>query len=155
MANEFTPIETQEAFDAAIKARIERAERKVREEFGDYDDLKAQAAKWDEKEEGEKSDLQKAQEHIRELEDAAAKRDASDKLKAAREKVAKETGVPAELISGDDEESMTEFAQAVAKYAKKPVAPNADGAGRFNAGDDGGKDSDLSAFASQLFGESR
>ncbi len=154
MAEGFTPIETQEAFDAAIKSRIERAERKVREEFGDYDDLKAKAAKWDEKEEGEKTDLQKARERVKELEDAAAERDASDKLKLTREKVAKATGVPADIIGGDDEESMTAFAEAVAKFAKKAPAPNNGAAGRFSAG--GGKnDSDLSEFARQLFGESR
>ena len=37
----FEPIETQEAFDAAIKERIERAERKAREPFADYDEVRA------------------------------------------------------------------------------------------------------------------
>ena len=42
---------------------------------------------------------------------------------AARAKVAKDTGVPAELISGDDEESMRAFAEAVAKWGKPPADP--------------------------------
>lgn len=37
---EFKPIETQEAFDAAIKERLERERAK----FADYDELKSGAA---------------------------------------------------------------------------------------------------------------
>lgn len=39
-----------------------------------------------------------------------------------RGKVSKETGVPAELIVGDDEESMTAFAQSVVGLMKPPPA---------------------------------
>ena len=35
----FEPITTQEEFDKVIKERIERAENKVRSQFGDYEDL--------------------------------------------------------------------------------------------------------------------
>ena len=39
---EFTPITTQEAFDEAIKSRLERERASVRKEYADYDSLKAQ-----------------------------------------------------------------------------------------------------------------
>lgn len=39
-----------------------------------------------------------------------------------RGKVSKETGVPAELIVGDDEESMTAFARLVVGLMKPPPA---------------------------------
>lgn len=39
-----------------------------------------------------------------------------------RGKVSKETGVPAELIVGDDEESMTAFARSVVGLMKPPPA---------------------------------
>ena len=45
---EFKPIETQEDFDKAIKSRIERAEKAVREQFSDYEQVKESASKADE-----------------------------------------------------------------------------------------------------------
>ena len=41
------PIETQEAFDAAIGERLERLERKVRGEYADYDELRGKAEGYD------------------------------------------------------------------------------------------------------------
>ena len=66
--------------------------------------------------------------------------------------MAKETGVPVELVQGADEESMRAFAESVAAYAKKPSAARVDGAGEFA---DTGKaaKSDMAGFVSQLFGE--
>ena len=129
----FTPIETQEKFDEMVKERLARERAK----FSDYDELKAKAAKFDEAEEARKSDLEKANERINELEAAAKSREEADRLAAARAKVSKETGVPAEIISGTDEESMTESARAIAAFAKAtvPPAPKVRGAGRF--ADDG------------------
>lgn len=42
---EFKPINTQEEFDAAIKDRIERAERSVEQKYADYGKLKDQITK--------------------------------------------------------------------------------------------------------------
>ena len=47
--NSFTPIETQEEFNAAIKDRIDRVKNSVRDEFKDYEDFKAKAADYDKK----------------------------------------------------------------------------------------------------------
>ena len=107
---EFEPITSQEQFDQAIKARIERAQAKAAEKFADYD-----AAQM--------SDLEKAKKEVEELKAAAAKRDEADRVRDLRAKVSKATGVPAELISGADEESMTAFAKSVAEFARKPSAP--------------------------------
>ena len=45
---DFKPINTQEEFDAAIKDRIERAERSVEPKYSDYGKLKDQIAKLEE-----------------------------------------------------------------------------------------------------------
>ena len=42
MAEEFTPIETQEAFETAIAERIEQARQEEREKCADSDDIKKQ-----------------------------------------------------------------------------------------------------------------
>ena len=123
MADEakFEPITSQEQFDQAIKSRIERAQAKAAEKFADYDELKAKAAKFDEA--AQMSDLEKAKKEVEELKAAAAKRDEADRVRDLRAKVSKATGVPADLISGADEESMTAFAKSVAEFARKPSAP--------------------------------
>ena len=124
MADEakFEPITSQEQFDQAIKSRIERAQAKAAEKFADYDELKAKAAKFDEAEAAQMSDLEKAKKEVEELK-AAAKRDEADRVCDLKAKVSKVTGVPVDLISGADEESMTAFAKSVAEFAKKPSAP--------------------------------
>lgn len=77
MSNEFEPITTQEQFDQAIKARIERAQAKAAERFADYDELKAKAEEYDRAREASKTELQRAQDkaakaeaELRELKDA-------------------------------------------------------------------------------------
>ena len=39
---EFTPIETQEQFDAMVKDRLARAEKAAAEKYSDYDAVKKQ-----------------------------------------------------------------------------------------------------------------
>lgn len=122
-ATEFEPITSQEQLDGILKGRLAREREKVTAKFADYDELKAKAAKFDEAEAAQMSDLEKAKKEVEELKAAAAKRDEADRVRDLRAKVSKATGVPAELISGADEESMTAFAKSVAEFARKPSAP--------------------------------
>lgn len=128
----FTPIESQEQFDELVRDRLARERAK----YSDYEDLKAKAAKYDEAQEAGRSELEKAQARVRELEAEAEGRREADRVREIRERVSKETGVPAELISGSDEESMTESANGIAAYAKAkvPAAPRLGGSGRFADG---------------------
>ncbi len=135
----FEPIETQEQFDAAVKSRLVREREKVRAEFADYEDLKASAERADE--------LQK------QLDAAAAEkaeRERSEEVARIRAKVSEETGVPAELIVGDDEKSMAAFAKGVSDFAR-PSAPVVGSSGSFAK--DASERSDMSAFVSQLLGD--
>lgn len=136
-AEGFEPITSQEQLDGILKGRLAREREKVRAQYSDYDDLKAKAAKWDEAAEAEKSDLEKAREEVEALRAAAAKRDEADRVRDLRAKVSKATGVPAELISGSDEDSMTEFARQVAAFAKRPSAPTLPESGRSGKGTGG------------------
>lgn len=139
-ATDFQPITSQEQLDGILKSRLAREREKVASKYADYDDLKAKAAKFDEAEAAQASDLEMARKEIGELKAAAAKRDEADRVRNLRAKVSKATGVPADLISGGDEESMTAFAKAVAEFARKPSAPALKESGRSagtKAGDDG------------------
>lgn len=85
------------------------------------------AQKWDEAESANKTELEKANERVAELEKQAA--DAT--LNALRANIAAETGVPASLLSGADEESLRASATALLDFrGQTPKAPTSDGQGQ-------------------------
>lgn len=128
---EFTPIETQEQFDAIIKDRIARVEKSTAEKYSDYAEVKAQ---------NEELTRQIAQltEQIRtQTETLDGSRSIVDDLTAkvqayetasVKTKVALELGIPYQMaskISGNTEEEIREDALLMAGYIKSnnPVAP--------------------------------
>lgn len=105
---------TQADVDQIVADRLARERGK----YQDYETLKEKAAAFDAAEEARKSELEKAQDAASK---AQAELDALKKANAARDmraKVAKETGVPAELLSGDDENACRDQAKALQAYAK-------------------------------------
>lgn len=101
-----------------VNEMMGKVRRETREKFADYEDIAKKAKAYDEAQEAAKTELEKAQE-------AAAK--ANEELSALRaekerndlaSKVSAATGVPASLITGSDEESMTASANAIAAFAK-------------------------------------
>ena len=119
---------TQSEVDDIVKKRLSRVKSEVP---SDYEELKSKAQKFDELEEANKTELEKATEELAKLKSDIAKRDAQDKLRAIKAQVAKDTGVPADLISGNTEDEMKAFAEKVAEFAKKDSAPTLDHAGEF------------------------
>lgn len=111
---EFTPINTQEDFDAAIKDRLTRERKKMAEKYGDYEELKAQAEA--------AKDAQAQMEELRrkadEAEGALSRMTQERETEQLRQKISEETGVPARLISGADEEAMRASAKDLAEWAK-------------------------------------
>ena len=133
MSAEFTPIESQEAFDAAIKERIERAKESVRKDYADYDAVKKELEELKGKGAGDGDRIKGLEDKVAAFE---AEREEADKAEKLRKKVSEETGVPVELIQGADEESMKAFAESVAKFAKKPAAPKVPRGGERGVGED-------------------
>lgn len=150
----FEPIESQEQLDAVLKTRLAREREKIKAEYADYDELAEKAKAYDEAQEAQKSEAQKAQERIAQLEGDIKKRDEADKVREMRKKVAKETGIPEDLIQGADEESMKAYAAQIAEFAKvqTPAAPKDDKPGSFSSGEGGGDD-EKRAFVRQLLGK--
>lgn len=142
----FEPIESQEQLDAVLKTRLAREREKIKAEYADYDELAEKAKAYDE--------AQKAQERIAQLEGDIKKRDEADKVREVRKKVAKETGIPEDLIQGADEESMKAYAAQIAEFAKvqTPAGATDPTPGSFSGGDDGGND-EKRAFVRSLFGK--
>lgn len=136
-----------------VNEMMGKVRRETREKYADYDELSKKAKAYDEAQEAAKTELEKAQE-------AAAKAKAeADALKAEKAradlvaKVAKETGVPASLITGDDEDSMREYAKRLAEWRKPKGAPKVGNAGSFDRGDGSkGGDDGRRVLARKMFG---
>lgn len=132
---DFTPIETQEQFDAMVKDRVERAKRTAAKEFEER--LKESDGMRDQLEHS-KTELESLKTKIKELETAKADGEkmaaeltanlAKEKASAVKMRAAIEAGLPVEFadrLSGDDEEAIKADAATMAKFmgAKHPTAP--------------------------------
>ena len=118
---EFTPITTQEQFDAAIGERLKREREALAKKYGDYDELRAKTAD-QEKQIGELTrSLTESSEKYAGYDKTLAELQA--KLKgyetdSVKTRIAHETGLPYELaqrLSGDDEAAIRKDAEALAK----------------------------------------
>ena len=104
---------TQAELDAILADRLKRERAK----YEGFEDLKAKAAKFDEIEEANKTELQKATERAQALETELEGMKKRETIREIREKVAKETGVPASLLHGDDEETCNTEANEIKAFA--------------------------------------
>lgn len=118
---------TQAELDHIVGERLARE----REKYSDYEALKEKASRLDNIEESQKSELQKATERASaaEAELAALKKAAS--IREMKEKVAAETGVPANLLTGESEDECKKVAEAIKAYAN-PSYPTVEDRGEVH-----------------------
>lgn len=135
---------TQAEMDSIIEGRLAREHEK----YADYDSLKEKAGKYDEMQEQSKKANEKAnalQEQLDQL-----KKDGT--VRQAREKVAKDTSVPVELLTGEDEETCKKQAEAILKFAKPKSYPGTKSSAKkiteHHEADDA-----MREFAHQIFGK--
>ena len=121
---------TQEEVNAIVGKRL--AEEKSK--FADYDVLKAKAEKFDEAEEANKSELQKATERANNLESELNALKKADEVRVMRENVAKETGIPSNLLTGATEEECKAQAEAIKAYAQPSGYPRVKDGGEMPKG---------------------
>jgi hypothetical protein len=130
----FTPPASQDELNKIIADRITRERAK----YADYGDLKSKAAKFDEIEQANKSEMDKIAERAAAAE---AERDAA-RIEILRFRVAAKHGISDEdadlFLTGSDEESLTAQAERLAsRYADagKPRSPKPDpNQGRTSSG---------------------
>lgn len=110
---------TQEELDSIVEGRLARE----RQKYADYEDLREKASKYDEYQEKSKTELQKEKEKSDALQAKLTALEKEGTVRQVREKVAKDTNVPAELLTGEDEESCKKQAEAILKFAKPKSYP--------------------------------
>lgn len=109
------------------QADVDRIIQKRLAKYADYEDMKAKADKFDEIDNANKSELQKLTEEKNKLQAELDKRNEADKVRTIRAEVAKETGIPAELLTGSDRETCEMQAQSIKEYAKPDYPSVKDG----------------------------
>lgn len=132
---EFTPIETQEQFDAMVKDRVERAKKSAAKEFEtqlkDLEQLK-ESVTAKETEIGtlkaKITDLEAEKKTSGESYQSMQKELSQVKLSALKQRIAIDAGIPLEMadrLNGEDEESIKEDAEKVKGFlGAKHVAPS-------------------------------
>ena len=119
---------TQADLDRIVQERVNRERAK----YEGFEELKAKAQKYDEQEEANKTELQKAQERATELEAKLKKREHDDSIREMKKKVADEMKVPADLLTGETEEACKAQAQAMMTFAQSQGYPTVQDGGETN-----------------------
>lgn len=127
--SEFTPITTQEEFDKAVQARVQREQETLSKKYADYDQLKTQNAELEKQVgtlttslEETKNSTSTYETTISELNSKVAGYETAN----LRTRIALQNGLPfdlAERLVGDDEESIKADAERLASFVSKPTPP--------------------------------
>ena len=130
--SEFTPIETQEDFDKAIKSRLAQKDRELAEKFKDFlspDKAEAMKADYEKKLEEANKAVKEAQDKLKTFDDTVSeltKRAESAETSLLKNKVAYESKLPLELASrliGTTEEELKKDAESLSGIIKPSSAP--------------------------------
>jgi len=121
---------TQAELNAIVEDRLKRDRAK----YADYEELKTKAAEYDKQTESNKTELQKATEKATKLQAELDRLNKDNEIRAARDKVAKEMNVPADLLTGENEEICKEQAKAILNFAKQTGYPSVKDAGESGGG---------------------
>lgn len=138
---------TQEEVNAIVGKRL--AEEKGK--YSDYDEIKAKAAKFDEAVEANKTELQKATERANNLEAELNGMKKAEEVRQMREKIATETGIPANLINGTTEEECKAQADAIKAFATPSGYPRVKDGGEVHKTTSGNAKADFAEFMNAVF----
>lgn len=136
--NEEAKTFTQDELNAIVNDRLKRAGEK----YKDYDDLKAKAAKLDELEAAGKTELEKANKKVADLQTELDGLKKEKEAAAIRAKVAKDNNISPDLLTGDTEEACTAQAKAMLEYFKPTGYPKVPDGGEAITTGAGGKTRD-------------
>lgn len=121
-ATETTPKTfTQEELDKIVNERLARERKKY--EGINLEELKSKASRLDELEEASKTELEKEREKAKKLQAELDGIRRAEEVRTIRETVAKETGIPANLLTAEDDAGCREQAEAIRAFAVPAAYP--------------------------------
>lgn len=124
---------TQAELNAIVQKRLGEQAAK----YENYEELKAKALKFDEIEERGKSELQKANERADALAKELEGMKQANSVRMIREEVAKELGVPANLLNGATKEECEAQAKGILSFAKPNKYPSVPDGGEVRSAPSG------------------
>ena len=139
---------TQAELDAIVTERLKRDRAK----YADYEALKEKADKFDQIEEANKSELEKAIERSNALENELNSLKKAAEIRTMRDSVSSDTGVPASLLTADTEDGCREQAKAILAFKGTQTYPNVRDAGEVDNNFRGSPKQQFADWANQLFG---
>ena len=122
---------TQEEVNGIIEERL----RRERGKYADYDALREKAEKYD-----------ASEARVGELQQQLDALSQADAVRTVRAKVAKDTGVPVDLLTCDTEEACTAQAQSILDFAKADAYPVVRDGGEPTRAPKGGPEEDFKAW---------
>lgn len=137
---------TQSELNAVVNDRLKRE----REKYADYETLKEKAKKYDSYEEASKTELQKETDRADKLQKELDDMKQAEKVRTVREKISKETGIPANLLSGNTEEECKAQAEGIKAYAS-PSYPSLKDGGEPSGTPGGSTAQQFADWANQVF----
>ena len=127
-----TEVNTQETTEqteertftqAELNAIVQKRVGELTAKYENYEELKEKAAKFDEAEEASKTELQKVTEKANSLQKELDSIKSAEAARLIRDEVAKETGVPAHLLTGGTKEECEAQAKDIMAFAKPGMLP--------------------------------
>lgn len=137
---------TQDEVNAIVTKRLAQEKAK----YEGFEEIKAKADEYDKLEEANKSELQKASERVAALEAELGAMHKAEEVRAIRDKVANEIGIPVSLLTADTEEACVEQANAIKAYAT-PNYPTVKDAGEVVGATKPNTRTQFAEWASQAF----
>ena len=126
---------------AELNAIVQKRLGEERAKYENYEELKAKALKFDELEEQNKSELQKANDKAEALQKEIDSMKKADEIRKVREEVSKELGVPTNLLNGATKEECEAQAKDILSFAKPKSYPSVKDSGEVqNKGTGGTRD---------------
>lgn len=104
---------TQEEVNSIVAGRLADERKK----YADYSELKKKAEAFEAYEEGQKSELQKANDKAAELQKQLDAIQNETRIRDLRERISQETGVPANLLTASEEDDCRAQAEALKAWA--------------------------------------
>lgn len=114
---------TQDELNAIVSDRLAREKAK----YEGFDELKAKAEKYDELEEANKSELQKANDKVASLMGELESMKKANEVREMRSKVSETYGIPSNLLTADNEEECIKQAEAIKAFANPSYPEVKDG----------------------------
>lgn len=110
--------ETKTFTEDQVNEIVEKRLGRERAKYANFDELKDKAAQYDEMQEKNKSELERANEKVSALQKKLDDMAKENEIRNIRQSVSKETGVPDELLSGTNEDECKMQADKILAFAK-------------------------------------